>query len=48
MPQKNQKSITVKKDTYKVAETKAKKQKKSVAGLVTDLILEEEEAQASG
>jgi ribosomal protein S17E len=38
LPKPNQKTITVRKDTYKVAETKAKKAKKTVAGFVTDLI----------
>jgi predicted CopG family antitoxin len=40
MPKPNQKTITITKDTYKIAEKKAKKEKKSVAGFVSDLILE--------
>jgi len=40
MPKEGQKSITVNENTYKTAEKKAKRQKKSVAGFVTDLILE--------
>lgn len=40
MPKPNQKTVTISKETYGVAEKKAKKQKKSVAGFVSDLILE--------
>ena len=40
MPKSYQKSITVRKETYHVAELKAKRQKKTVATFVTDLILE--------
>ena len=39
MPQENQKTITVRKDVYFVAEKKAKKQKKSVAKWVSELIM---------
>jgi len=40
LPKTNQKTITVNKQTYFVAEEKAKKKKKSVAGFVTNLIEE--------
>ena len=40
MPKPSQKTVTMKKETYQVAEKKAKKAKKTVAGFVTDLILE--------
>ena len=40
MPKQGQKTITVRKDTYQLAEKKARKQKKSVAEFVTGLILE--------
>lgn len=40
MPKEGQKSVTLNEQTYNKAEKKAKKQKKSVAGFVTDLILE--------
>lgn len=41
MPKPSQKTVTIKKETYHIAEKKAKKAKKTVAGFVTDLILEE-------
>jgi len=40
MPKKNQKSVTLNKDTYKKAQENAEKEGKSVAGFVTDLINE--------
>jgi len=39
LPQENQKTITIRKDIYNIAEKQAKKQKKSVAKLVTELIV---------
>ena len=43
MPKPGQKSVTLKEETYKRAEEKAKKLHMSVAGFVTDLILERTE-----
>jgi predicted CopG family antitoxin len=40
MPKPNQKTVTINKETYSLAEKKARKQKKSVAGFVSELILE--------
>lgn len=40
MPKPSQKTVTIRKDTYQVAEKRAKKEKKTVAGFVSDLILE--------
>ena len=40
MPKQNQKTVTIRKDTYQLAEKKAKKEKKTVAGFVSELILE--------
>jgi len=40
LPKENQKTVTIRKDVYGVAEKKAKKQKKSVAQFVTELIME--------
>lgn len=40
MPKEGQKSVTLNEQVYEKAEKKAKRQNKSVAGFVTDLILE--------
>jgi predicted CopG family antitoxin len=40
LPKPSQKTVTIRKDTYKLAKKRAKEEKKSVAGLVTELILE--------
>jgi len=40
LPKPSQKTVTIKKETYQVAKKKAEKAKKTVAGFVTDLILE--------
>jgi len=40
MPKKNQKSVTLNKKVYATAEENAKKEGKSVAGFVTELIEE--------
>lgn len=40
MPKPGQKSVTLKEETYDLAERNAKKHNKSVAGFVTDLIEE--------
>jgi len=40
MPQEGQKSVTLNEKVYEMVEEEAKKQNKSVAGFVTDLILD--------
>ena len=40
MPKPNQKSVTLNKKIYEIAEQNAKKHNKSVAGFVTELIQE--------
>ncbi len=41
MPNKGQKSVTLPESVYELARTLAKKQSKSIAGFVTELIKEE-------
>ena len=47
MPKKNQRTVTLNKKVYEDAEKKAKAQKKSVAGFVTELIAKNMDGGAS-
>ncbi len=48
VPQKTQRSVTLRKDVYDLAKTKAETKNKSISRFVTDLILENVEVPANG